>query len=269
MEIAPTTGWVALRLRELVDYRELLYFLTVREIKVRYKQTAIGAAWAIIQPLFTMIIFSLFFGRLAKVPSDGVPYSIFCFAGLVPWTMFANGIQQSSNSLVGNANLITKVYFPRLTVPISSVLSGMVDFALAFLLLLGFMLYRGFVPNVHALWVPAFLLLAVVSSLGVGLWLSALNVQYRDIRYVVPFLIQIWLFATPVAYPSSMLSEPWRTVYGLNPMVGVIEGFRWALLGSGSPPGLMLVASSAAAFIILFTGVIYFRRMERYFADII
>jgi lipopolysaccharide transport system permease protein len=269
LEIAPTKGWVALRLREFWDYRELLYFLTVREIKVRYKQTAIGAAWALIQPLFTMLIFSLFFGRLAKVPSDGVPYSIFCFTALVPWTMFANGIQQSSNSLVGNANLITKVYFPRLTVPISSVLSGLVDFALAFLLLLAFMLYKGFVPNAHAIWLPAFLFLAVVSSLGVGLWLSALNVEYRDIRYVVPFLMQIWLFATPVAYPSSLLKEPWRTIYGLNPMVGVVEGFRWALLGTGSRPGPMLAASSAAALVILFTGAMYFRRMERYFADII
>ena len=268
-EIVPTKGWVALRLGELVKYRELLYFLTLREIKVRYKQTAIGAAWALIQPLFTMVIFSLFFGRLAKVPSDGIPYSIFCFAALVPWTMFANGIQQSSNSLVGNANLITKVYFPRLAVPISSVLSGLVDFVLAFLLLLAFMAYKGFLPNAHTIFLPVFLLLALVSSLGVGLWLSALNVEYRDIRYVVPFLVQIWMFATPIAYPSSMLSEPWRTIYGINPMVGVVEGFRWALLGTGAGPGPMLAASSAAALVLLLTGALYFRRMERYFADII
>ena len=267
--VEPPRRWVGLNIRELVEYRELLWFLTWREIKVRYKQTAIGAAWAIVQPLFTMLIFTLFFGRLAKMPSDGIPYSLFSLAGLVPWTFFSNGLTQSSNSLVGSANLISKVYFPRLAIPICSVLSGVLDFMLAFALLLGFMFYRGIVPTVNVLWLPAFLLLAMITSLGVGLWLSALNVEYRDVRYVVPFLNQVWLFATPIAYPSSLLPEPWRTLYGLNPMVGVVEGFRWALLGSGHAPGPMIGLSAVAAMLILTSGALYFSRMERTFADVI
>src|SRR6266480_3357461 len=244
LRIAPSKGWVSLKLHELWEYRELLYFLIWRDIKVRYKQTALGATWAIIQPFFTMVVFSLFFGRLAKVPSDGIPYPLFSFAALVPWTFFANGLTQSSNSLVGSANLITKVYFPRLTIPIASVLSGIVDFVLAFIVLVGMMLYYRMMPTLNVLWLPLFLLLALVASLGVGLWLSALNVKYRDVRYVVPFITQFWLFVTPIAYPSSLLPEPWRTIYGLNPMVGVVEGFRWALLGTNTAPGPMIAFSA-------------------------
>jgi lipopolysaccharide transport system permease protein len=269
LRIAPSKGWVSLKLKELWEYRELLYFLIWRDLKVRYKQTALGAAWAIIQPFFTMVVFSLFFGKLAKVPSDGVPYPIFSFTALVPWTFFANGLTQSSNSLVGSANLITKVYFPRLTIPIASVLSGIVDFVLAFVVLLAMMLYYGMVPTLNMLWLPLFLMLALIASLGVGLWLSALNVEYRDVRYVVPFITQFWLFVTPIAYPSSLLPEPWRTLYGVNPMVGVVEGFRWALLGTKTAPGPIIAASSAAAVVILITGAFYFRRMEKTFADIV
>jgi lipopolysaccharide transport system permease protein len=267
--IKPTSGWVSLRLHELWEYRELLYFLTWRDIKVRYKQTALGAAWAIIQPFFTMVVFSLFFGRLAKVPSDGIPYPIFSFAALVPWTFFANGLSQASNSLVGSSNLITKVYFPRLVIPLSTVASGIIDFALSFLVLLAMMGYYRVTPGRNIVWLPLFLLLALVTSLGVGLWLSALNVEYRDVRYVVPFITQFWMFATPIAYPSSLLSEPWRTLYGLNPMVGVVEGFRWALLGTNTRPGPAIAVSSAAALVILVGGALYFKRMERNFADII
>jgi lipopolysaccharide transport system permease protein len=247
----------------------LLYFLTVREIKVRYKQTALGIAWAVLQPLFTMAIFTLFFGRLAKMPSDGIPYPVFALTALTPWTFFANGLTVSSNSLVTNANLITKVYFPRLAIPIAAVFSGAVDFLLSFALLIAYSGYRGFWPTWRILWLPGFVLLAVATSLGVGLWLSALNVEYRDVRYTVPFLTQIWLFATPIAYPSSLMHEPWRTVYGLNPMVGVVEGFRWAMLGSGHPPGAMFFVSCLAAALMLATGAFYFRRMEKGFADIV
>lgn len=268
LRIAPSRGWVSLQLRELWAYRELLYFLTWRDIKVRYKQTVLGAAWAIIQPFGTMVVFSLFFGSLARMPSDGVPYPIFSYAALVPWTFFATGLTQSSNSLVGNANLIRKVYFPRLTIPISTVLSGVVDFVLAFLVLIAMMLYYGLAPTVNVVWLPALLLLALVTSLGVGLWLSALNVQFRDVRYVIPFLTQFWMFATPIAYPSTLLDEPWKAVFGLNPMVGVIEGFRWSLLGS-PPPGPMLIVSSATSLALLVSGAYYFRRMEKSFADVV
>jgi lipopolysaccharide transport system permease protein len=269
IRIAPSTGWVPLRLNELWEYRELLYFLTWRDIKVRYKQTALGAAWAIIQPVFTMVIFSLFFGRLAKMPSDGVPYPIFSMAGLVPWTFFVYGLSQASNSLVGSQNLIKKVYFPRLVIPISSLCSGLVDFAIAFVILFVMMFYYGIAPGWNIVWIPAFILLTLVTSLGVGLWLSALNVQYRDVRFTIPFLTQFWMFATPIAYPSSLLSEPWRTVYGLNPMVGVVEGFRWALLGTQTQPGPIILASVAAAIFLMISGAFYFRRMERTFADVV
>jgi lipopolysaccharide transport system permease protein len=268
LRIEPSRGWISLHLRELWNYRELLYFLVWRDTKVRYKQTALGAAWAIIQPLGTMVVFSVFFGRLAKMPSDGVPYPIFSYAGLVPWTFFASGLTQSSNSLVGSANLIKKVYFPRLTIPIATVLAGIVDFFLAFVILVGMMLFYGIVPTANVLWVPAFLLLALSTSLGVGLWLSAMNVQFRDIRYVVPFIIQFWMFATPIAYPSSLLHEPWKTLFGINPMVGVVEGFRWALLGSGHPGG-MLIVSSLTSLALLVSGAYYFRRMEKSFADVV
>jgi lipopolysaccharide transport system permease protein len=267
--IEPTHGWISLKLHELWEYRELLYFLAWRDIKIRYKQTVLGAAWAIIQPFFTMIVFSIFFGRLAQVPSDGVPYPIFSFAALVPWTFFANSLNQSSNSLVSSAQLIQKVYFPRLAVPIATVFSGILDFALAFIVLLGMMLYYGILPTVNALWIPTFFLLALVTSLGVGLWLSAMNVRFRDIRYTVPFLTQFWMFSTPIAYPSSLLSEPWRTLYGLNPMVGVVEGFRWGLLGTTTAPGLMIVVSSLMALAILVSGAFYFRRVEKTFADVV
>jgi len=267
--IGPSKGWVSLKLRELFEYRELLYFLVWRDIKVRYKQTALGASWAIIQPFFTMVVFSLFFGRLAKVPSDGVPYPIFSFAALVPWTFFATSLINSSNSLVGSANLIKKVYFPRLAIPIATVLSGLVDFAIAFVMLIGMMLWYGIPLTVHTLWLPLFLLLAVATSLGVGLWLSAMNVEYRDVKYVVPFLTQFWMLATPVAYPSSLLSGKWRAVYALNPMVGVVEGFRWSLLGTKTNLGPIILVSSVTAAVILISGAFYFRRMERTFADVV
>jgi len=269
LRIAPSRGWVSLKLSELWEYRELLYFLVWRDIKVRYKQTALGASWAIIQPFMTMVVFSLFFGHLARMPSDGLPYPIFTFAALVPWTFFANGLSQSSNSLVGSSNLITKVYFPRLIVPLASVFSGIVDFLIAFAVLLVIMLYYGLVPTLNILWLPLFVLLSLVTSLGVGLWLSALNVKYRDVRYIVPFVTQFWLFATPIAYPSSLLREPWRTIYGLNPMVGVVEGFRWALLRTSTVPGPIVAVSASAAVLILVTGAFYFRRMEKTFADIV
>jgi lipopolysaccharide transport system permease protein len=269
IRIEPSHGWVSLRLRELWEFRELLYFLAWRDIKIRYKQTVLGMAWAIIQPFFTMIVFSIFFGRLAHMPSDGVPYPIFSYAALVPWTFFANGLNQSSNSLVAGAPLIKKVHFPRLIVPVAAVLSGVVDFILAFIVLLGMMLYYGLLPTANVLWLPAFILLALITSLGIGLWLSALNVKYRDVRHAVPFITQFWLVATPIAYPSTLLAEPWRTVYGLNPMVGVVEGFRWALLGTDTQPGTMVFASFIMAVIILIAGAFYFRRMEKSFADVV
>lgn len=266
--IRPSQGWVPLRLRDLWEYRELLYFLVWRDVKVRYKQTALGAAWAIIQPFMTMVVFSIFFGRLANIPSDGIPYPIFSFAALVPWTFFSNGLTNASNSLVGSANLLKKVYFPRLVIPLAAVLAGIIDFVLAFVVLLGMMVVYGITPTVNVIWLPFFLLLALITALGVGLWLAALNVEYRDIRYVVPFLVQFWLFATPIAYPSSLLPEPWRTLYGLNPMVGVVEGFRWALLGTDRAPGILVLVSFVAALLILVSGAFYFRRMEKTFADV-
>jgi homopolymeric O-antigen transport system permease protein len=267
--LEPASGWVSLNLREIWRFRELLYFLTWRDVIVRYKQTVLGAGWAIIQPFLTMVVFSLFFGHLSKMPSDGIPYPIFSFAGLVPWTFFANGLTQSSNSLVGSANLIQKVYFPRLMIPAASVLGGVIDFILAFVVLIGMMAFYGIVPSANILWLPAFLVLALITSLGVGLWLSALNVRFRDVRYVVPFITQFWLFATPIAYPSSLLSEPWRTVYGLNPMVGVVEGVRWALLGTATVPGAMIAVSSLTSVLVFVSGAYYFRRMEKAFADIV
>lgn len=266
--IRPSRGWVSLRLRDLWEYRELLYFLTWRDVKVRYKQTVLGISWAIIQPFLTMVVFSLFFGRLARIPSDGIPYPIFAYTALVPWTFFANGLNQASSSLVSNARLMTKVYFPRLTIPIASVLSGVVDFVLAFAVLLGMMGYYHLTPTAAVVWLPLFLLLGLVTALGVGLWLAALNLQFRDVRYLVPFITQFWMLATPIAYPSSLLHPTWRVVYGLNPMVGVVEGFRWALLGTSTAPGWMVGASALAATLILVTGSFYFRRMERTFADV-
>jgi lipopolysaccharide transport system permease protein len=256
-------------LSDLWEYRELLYFLTWRDVKLRYKQTALGAVWAILQPVLTMVVFSLFFGRMAKIPADGMPYPLFAIAALVPWTFFANGLAQSSSSLVTNAHLIKKVYFPRLAVPIASVMSGLVDFAVAFLVLLGMMAYFGYAPSVRIVFLPLFLLLALTTALGVGLWLAALNVAFRDIKYVVPFATQLWLFVTPIAYPSSLLPPHWRLVYSLNPMAGVVEGFRWALLGAKTSPGAGIAVSSVAAFLVLVGGALFFRRAERTFADVI
>lgn len=267
--IEPARGWVSLRLKELWTQRELIYYFIWRDITVRYKQTIMGAAWAILQPLFTMLIFSLFFGRLAQVPSDNIPYPIFAFAALVPWTFFANGLTQASNVLVNNANMLKKIYFPRLAMPIASILAGVVDFALAFLVLLGMMAYYGRWPTANVIWLPLFLLLALATALGVGFWLSAMNAQFRDVRYIVPFLVQAWLFATPIAYPSSLLDEPWRTLYGINPMVGVVEGFRWALLGAETEPGPMIIVSAVVSILLLVSGAFYFKRMERTFADVL
>lgn len=267
--IEPTKGWASLKLNELWEYRELLYFLIWRDIKVRYKQTVLGAGWAIIQPFSTMVVFSLFFGKLGNIPSDGIPYPIFSYAALVPWTFFANGLSQSANSLVGNANMIKKIYFPRLTVPIATVLSGGVDFCLAFVVLLGMMLFYGITPTANIVWLPLFLGVALMASLGAGLWLSAMNVQFRDVRYMVPFVVQLWLFITPIAYPSSLLSEPWRTLYGLNPMAGVVEGFRWSLLGTETAPGPITLVSALVSLGLLVSGTFYFRRMEKTFADVV
>jgi lipopolysaccharide transport system permease protein len=269
IRLAPSKGWVSLQLKELFAYRELLYFLIWRDIKVRYKQTALGAAWAIIQPFFTMLVFSLFFGKLAKIQSDGLPYPVFAYAALVPWTFFAQGLSQASDSLVGSANLIRKVYFPRLAIPVGTVASGVVDFSLAFLVLLLLMLYYGVTPTWNILWLPLLLVLALVTALGVGLWLSALNVKFRDVKYVVPFITQFWMFATPIAYPSSLLPEKWRLVYALNPMVGVVEGFRWALLDTDTAPGPMLLVSATVALLVLVGGAFVFRRMEKSFADVV
>ncbi len=269
IRIQPTKGRISLNLRELWEYRELLFFFVWRDLKVRFKQTILGVSWAILQPFLQMVIFSVFFGRLAKVPSDDLPYPIFSYAALVPWNFFANAILNGSNSLISNANMLKKIYFPRMTMPLATVLAGLVDFVLAFVVLFGMMIYYNRLPTINILWLPLFLLLALITSLGVGLWLSALNVQFRDVRYTVPFLTQAWLFATPIAYSSSLLSEPWKTLYGLNPMVGVVEGFRWALLGTDTAPGPIIFVSSLAAIILLVSGAYYFRSMEKDFADVV
>jgi lipopolysaccharide transport system permease protein len=267
--IEPSKGWVSLRLGALWRFRELLYFLIWRDVKVRYKQTLLGAAWAILQPLLTMVIFSVFFGKLAGMPSDGVPYPLFAYIALVPWTFFANGLTLSSNSLVSNRTLLRKVYFPRLVIPVSAVESGLIDFGIAFVVLLGLAAKYGVTPTVHVLWLPALVLLALVTALGVGLWFAALNVLYRDIQYIVPFLVQVWLYATPIVYPSSLVPARWRTLYAINPMVGVVEGFRWALLGTGTAPGPMILVSAVVSIAILIGGLFFFRRMEKSFSDVV
>jgi lipopolysaccharide transport system permease protein len=265
--IRPSKGWVSLNLNDLWRYRELVFFLTWRDISVRYKQTVLGAAWAILQPFFTMVVFSVFFGLLAKVPSDGLPYPVWSFCALVPWQLFAYSLAESGNSLVANQNLITKVYFPRVVIPIAATLGGLVDFAIAFVFLIGMMLFYHVTPT-SAIWtLPLFVLLAILTALGAGLWLSALNVEYRDVRYMITFLIQFWMFLTPIAYPSSIVPARFRVLYGLNPMAGVVEGFRWALLGNGQAPGPMTAVSVVIAFVLFFSGLAYFRRMERSFAD--
>lgn len=266
--IQPSRGWAPLRVGELWEYREVLYFLVWRDIRVRYRQTVIGAGWAIIQPLLTMVVFTIFFGRLGKMPSDGAPYPLFALTALVPWTFFSRGLGLASDSLVASGNLITKVYFPRLLVPAARILSGLPDLGLSFLVLLGMVWWYGWRVDVSAVfWTPLLALLAVLTALGTGLWLSALNVRYRDVQHVVPFMTQLWLFATPIAYPSSLLPEPWRTVYALNPMVGVVEGFRWAILGLGGAPAAILTVSAFTALVILVSGAFFFRRVERTFAD--
>jgi lipopolysaccharide transport system permease protein len=267
--IQPSSGWRSVNLLEIWRYRELLWFLAWRDVKLRYKQTVLGAGWAIIQPLFTMLVFWLFFGRLAGMPSDGSPYPVFVLCALLPWQLFAYALTQSSNSVVAEQRLITKVYFPRLIVPLASVLSGLVDFLIAFALLIVFMACYEVYPGWAALTVPLFALLAIATALAVGLWLSALNVQYRDFRYTVPFLTQFWMFASPVAYSSSLVPEAWRPLYGLNPMAGVIDGFRWALLGKTECPWGTLVISAITVTGLLVGGVYYFRRMERTFADVV
>jgi lipopolysaccharide transport system permease protein len=267
--IEPPRRWEALELREFWRYRELLYFLTWRDVKVRYKQTAIGAAWAILQPFLTMVVFSVIFGSLIQVPSDGVPYPIFSYAALLPWTFFAGALTRSGNSLVYDANLVSKVYFPRMILPFAAVLSLLVDFAIAFIVLLGMMRFYGIVPGIAVLTLPLFLLLAFMAALACGLWLSAVNVKYRDVAYVIPFLTQFWLFMTPVAYSSSIIPEAWRPLYGLNPMAGVIEGFRWALLSTGQIPSGPIFVSAAVVIALLIGGLFYFQRMESQFADIV
>lgn len=269
IRIEPSRGWTSLGLHEIWQYRELLYFFIWRDVSVRYRQTVLGIAWAVIQPFMAMVVFSLFFGRLAKLPSDGIPYPIFTYSALVPWTLFSNGLSQAANSVVRDANLVTKVYFPRLLIPLSAVIGGVVDFGVAFVVLLAMMLFFGIRPTANTVWVPLLVVLAMSSALGVGLWLAALNVQFRDVRHVVPFLIQIWLFATPVLYSTALLPSHWRTLYGINPMVGVIEGFRWALLGTAARPGPTMLVSVVTVLLLLAGGAWYFRRMERTFADLV
>jgi lipopolysaccharide transport system permease protein len=269
VRIEPSHGWVSLKLSEIWEYRELLYFLVWRDVKVRYKQTVIGAAWAIIQPFMTMMIFTVIFSHLAKVPSDGFPYPIFAYTALLPWTYFAAALSRAISSVIGDAHLVTKIYFPRLIMPLSGVLSPMVDFAFAFLVLLGMMVWFRVAPTWGVLTLPIFLLLALSTALAVGLWLSALNVRYRDVGHTIPFLVQIWMFASPIAYPVSMVPEKWRLLYSLNPMAGVIEGFRWALLGKESPDFAVMAVSAAAVAVLLWGGLLFFKRMERTFADVV
>jgi len=267
--IRPPKGWIPVNLRELWAYRELLYFFTWRDLKVRYKQTLFGFAWAIIQPVFMMIVFSLFFGALAKIPSEGIPYPLFSYAAVLPWTLFSEGLSRSSNSLVQDANLLQKVYFPRLLMPLSGVLSPVVDFAIAFVVLIALMLYFGYYPSVMMLLILPFLLLELMLATGIGMWLSAINVEYRDVRYAIPFLIQLGLFASPVVYPVTFVPERFQVVYGLlNPMAGIIEGFRWAILGT-KPPSYLIIASIAIIVVILVSGAFYFRRREKAFADVV
>ena len=268
VHLRPARGWASLDFSELYAYRELLLFLIWRDVKVRYKHTALGGAWAVIQPLLTMVVFSIFFGQLARIPSDGIPYPVFAFAGLLPWQLFAHAITESGNSVVANQNLVSKVYLPRLLIPVAAVMGGLVDFGVAFAVLLALMAWSAIVPGFALIALPAFILLALTAAAGVGLWLSALNVQYRDVRYTLPFLTQLWLFATPVAYPASLVPAEWRWLMGLNPMAGVVEGFRWSLLGGPAPGPLTLVAAAVAALLAV-SGLYYFRRMERDFADVL
>ena len=267
--IEPPHGWAALDLKELWHYRELLFFLAWRDIKLRYKQTALGAAWAILQPLLTMIVFSIIFGALAKLPSGGVPYPIFTFTALLPWQLFAFSLASSSNSLIGNQNLISKVYFPRLVIPLSSIIAGVLDFAIAFLVLLSMMIFYNIPISIAIFSLPFFLMLTLANAMAVGLWLSALNVRYRDVRYAIPFLTQLWMYATPIAYSIELIPEKWHWLYSLNPMVGVVEGFRWAMLGESSLDTFSLGVSAIVVIIFLVSGLYYFKQLESTFADVI
>jgi len=269
--IKPTTGLAALNLRDLWTYRELVYFMIWRDIRVRYKQTMLGATWAIIQPVLSMLVFTFIFGKVAKLPTDSnIPYPIFSYVALLPWGLFVTALNQASRSLTSNNNMITKIYFPRLVLPLASVLSGLVDFVIAFVILIGMMIYYGIIPSLNALWaLPLFLLLAIITALGVALWLAALNVQYRDVNYALPFMTQFWLFLTPVAYSATLISEKWQLVYSLNPMAGVVNGFRWALLGTDTGPGPEMAISVAISLLVLIGGLFYFRNMEKTFADTI
>jgi lipopolysaccharide transport system permease protein len=267
--VEPIRGLFHLDLQAVWHYRELLYFLVWRDVKIRYKQTVIGAGWAILQPLMTMMVLTLIFGKFAKIPSDGLPYPIFAYAALLPWNYFSQGVSRSGESLVGNARLISKVYFPRLIVPISAAVAPLVDFAIAFVVLVGMMAWYGIAPTWGMLALPLFLFFALLTALAVGLWLSALNVKYRDVRHAIPFLIQFWMFASPVAYPVSLVPEKWRVLYSLNPMAGVIEGFRWAILGKESPDFTVMALSAAVVVSILIGGLLYFKRVEQTFADVV
>jgi len=267
--IKTSSGWAFPNFREVWQYRELLYFLVWRDVKVRYKQTALGAAWAVIQPFFTMVVFSIFFGRFAKVPTDGLPYPIFAYSALIPWHYFAHALSQSGESLVKEQRLITKVYFPRLVMPLAPMFGGLVDFAIAFFVLIGMMIWYGIKPTIGVLALPLWIIMAMMTALAVGTWFSALNVKYRDIRYTIPFLTQLWLFSTPIAYSSSIVPERWRSLYGLNPMTGVVEGFRWGLLGKELPSLQMVLISAGVVMLLLIGGLIYFRRTEKTFADIV
>jgi lipopolysaccharide transport system permease protein len=267
--LKPSGGWASLKLLELWEYRELLYFLIWRDVKVRYTQAVLGVGWALIQPLMTMMIFSVIFGHLAKLPSEGIPYPIFSYAALLPWQLFSSALTRTSSSLIGNAHLLTKVYFPRLIIPFSAIGAGLVDFGISFVVLLGLMFYYAIVPTWTILWLPLLVVFVLLTGLGVGLWLSALNVQYRDVQHMIPFLVQVWMFASPVAYSAELIPKGiWRVLYGLNPMAGVIQGFRWALL-NGDPPGELMLLSVVIVMILLVTGLFFFKRMERTFADIV
>lgn len=269
IHIRPSTGLTALNLGDLWTYRELIFFMVWRDIKVRYKQTLLGAAWAVIQPVLTMLIFNFVFGTVAKVPTEGIPYPIFSYTALLPWGLFATALNNASRSLTANQNMITKIYFPRLVLPLASVLGGLVDFGIAFLILIALMIYYHITPTAAVWSLPLFMVLVLITALGVALWLSAINVQYRDVNYVLPFLTQFWLFLTPVAYSAKVISAKWQMVYSLNPMAGVVNGFRWALLGTNTGPGLNMAISVAIALTFLVSGLFYFRSMERTFADTI
>jgi lipopolysaccharide transport system permease protein len=267
--IEPPRGAIGFDLKPLWEYRHLLFFFTWRDLKVRYKQTVLGASWAILQPLLATIVFTIFFGRVAHLPSEGIPYLLFAFSGTLPWTYFSNALTAGSNSLVQAASMIAKVYFPRIALPISAVLGSAFDLVCAGVILIPIMAWYGVGPSLRLLTLPLFFLLATTAALGMSLLLSGLNVRYRDVKYVLPFLTQLWMFATPVVYSSASLHQPWRTLYGLNPMVGVVNGFRWAITGVGSGAGLTTLASIGSALVMLCAGTIHFRKVDQSMADVI